>query len=296
MNKGLIFALILLSASFASYTYSVDVDRSGFASVTVSLEGGDAVNVSLPQDASSFRIVGGSYKLSGANASVSAGPSGLAVFSFSSAALTAKTDTGWKLSFSPPEGASIRIYAPPYASIESSFPQPDSISSEGSRLVVEVPYSKQITVYYSLAEPPESVQNPDFLVYAILVLALAILAAAAFMRGRNAPQPVPPAPAGQSSSRIPAERPAAQGNLPGLGMTAGKKGMMETFNENDLAIVNYLLGCGGKSRRNELERKTGISKSSLAMALNRLEKRKIIELDRTSTTHFVKLSDYFLRL
>ena len=287
MNKELLFALLMLSASFAAYSYTVDVDRSGVASVTVSLEGGDAVNVSLPQDATNFRIVGGSYKLSGANASVTAGPSGLAVFSFSTAALTAKTDSGWKLSFSPPEGASIRIYAPPYASIESSFPQPDSVSSEDSRLVVESPYSKQITVYYTLAEPPQSAQTTDYLVYAILVLALAMLAAAVFMRGRNpaAPRPSPPA-----------ERHLAKGNQPGLGMTSGKKEMMETFNGNDLAIVNYLLGCGGKSRRNELGRKTGISKSSLAMALNRLEKRKIIEMDRSSTTHFVKLSDYFLRL
>jgi uncharacterized membrane protein len=79
-------------------------------------------------------------------------------------------------------------------------------------------------------------------------------------------------------------------------MTGGKKEMMETFNENDLKIANFLLSAGGKSRRNDLERRSGISKSSLAMALNRLEKRKIIEIDRTSTTHFVKLSDYFLKL
>ena len=57
-----------------------------------------------------------------------------------------------------------------------------------------------------------------------------------------------------------------------------------------------LLSSSGKARRNELERRSEVSKSSLAMALNRLEKRKIIEIDRTATTHFVKLSDYFLRL
>jgi uncharacterized membrane protein len=90
--------------------------------------------------------------------------------------------------------------------------------------------------------------------------------------------------------------PVPQEKSPSLEVTSGKKEMMETFNENDLRIVNHLLQTQGKSRRNELERKTGISKSSLAMAINRLEKRKIIEIDRTATTHFVKLSDYFLKL
>ena len=286
MNKVQFFALLLLSVGFASYSYTVDVDRSGIASVTLSLEGGETVNVSLPEDASNFRMVGGSYLMAGSNASVSAGYSGLASFSFYTSMFTTKTNSGWKLSFSPPDGAIIRIYAPPYATIENSFPQPKSVSSDDSRLIIETPNSKQITVYYRLYEPPQSVRGPDYLPYVIIVLAALIIAAAVFLRGRN---PHPP----QLSA--PKAQPAGAEKAPRLGMSPGKNEMMETFNENDLTIVNHLLGCGGKSRRNELERKTGISTSSLAMALNRLEKRKIIEVDRTSTTHFVKLSDYFLR-
>ncbi|NYZ73687.1 hypothetical protein H0O00_00935 [Candidatus Micrarchaeota archaeon] len=284
MNKAHLFILLLLCASFASYTYSVDVDRSGVASVTLSMEGGDAVNVSLPEDAMNFRIVGGSYEMVNNTAMVSAGKTGLAVFSFSTSMLTKKTDSSWKLSFSPPDGAGVRIYAPPYATIENSFPQPKSVSSDDSRLAIEIPYSKQITVYYHLDELPQSEEGPDYLLYALIVLALLVIAAV-FLRGKLPPR---------SSAHI-AQPPAAE-KSPSLALTPGKKEMMETLNQNDLKIVNHLLGSGGKSRRNELERRTAISKSSLAMALNRLEKRKVIEMDRTSTTHFVKLSDYFLRL
>lgn len=283
------FVLIVLSASFASYTYTVDVDRSGFASVTLSMEGGNAVNVSLPDDASNFRIVGGSYRIANNTALVVAGASGFTTFSFSTALFTAKADSGWKLLFSPPQGAEVRIYAPPYATIENVFPQPKSVSSEDSRLIIETTSAKQVTVYYRLGEPPPPPAQPDYMIV-IIVTALLLVVVTVSAKGMQSifsarlQVTKPSAPAGG------AERP------PTLEVTPGKKDMMETFNENDLKIVSYLLGSGGKCRRNELERKTSISKSSLTMALNRLEKRKIIEIDRTSTTHFVKLSDYFLRL
>jgi uncharacterized membrane protein len=287
MNKALLAALFLLSASFAAYTYTVDADRSGFAAVTLSMEGGDSVNVSLPSDASDFRVVGGSYQVAGSQATVSAGPSGLATFSFSTSQFTEKADSGWKLSFSPPEGAAVRIYAPPYAAIEGAFPQPASVSSDGFRLVIEYAPDKRMTLYYRLEEPPPATAQPDFLLPAALAVLAAALIAANQLRG-GWKRPLPP-PERES-------RPIAEETAPTLRMTPGKKEMMETFNANDLAVVNNLLANGGKSRRNELERKAGVSKSSLAVALNRLERRKILDIDRTSTTHFVKLSDYFLRL
>ncbi|MCI0504218.1 hypothetical protein L0Y65_05940 [Candidatus Micrarchaeota archaeon] len=290
MNKVQLFAFLVLSASFASYTYTVDVDRSGSASVTLSLEGGDAVNVSMPQDASNIRMVGGSYSVMGNTSTVSAGPSGLAAFSFSTSLFTTKTESGWKLAFAPPEGAGVRIYAPPYSAIENSYPQPESVTSDDSRLVIEIAPSEHVSMYYRLGEVPRPNETWDYLPYALVVLAVLIVAAAVYSRGRAPALTRTNPPSASDASPASLERP------PSLDVGPGKKEMMETFNANDLTIVNHLLSCGGKSRRNELERKTGVSKSSLAMALNRLEKRKIIEIDRTSTTHFVKLSDYFLRL
>ncbi len=285
MNRTMLLALLAVSSVFAASTYTIDVARSGIASVTLSLDSGDAVEVGLPADAYDFRIVGGSYSISGGNATVTAGPSGLAVFSFTSSALTAKTDSGWKLSFSPPEGAEVRIYAPPYAVLGEVFPRPESVASDGSRLVIETPYSRQITAYYKLEEQPQAPEQQEILL-PLAIIASALVLAAAFLHGRKS----------QAAMPAPLVRPAAAERPPGLEMSAGKREMMETFNANDLKIVNRLLECGGKSRRNELERRSEISKSSLAMALNRLEKRKIIEMDRTATTHFVRLSDYFLRL
>ncbi|MEW6035770.1 MAG: hypothetical protein AB1529_04100 [Candidatus Micrarchaeota archaeon] len=292
MNKPIVALLVILSLSAATHVFTVDVDRSGLSSVTVSMQGGENVSVALPSDASDIRIVGGSYRLSNGSASIVPGQSGFTTFSFTTSLFTSKTDSSWRLSFSPPDGASVRVFMPSYASIQNSFPQPDSVSSLNSRTELSFGFSKLLTVYYKLDEVPQATDEgiPQIYLIGAALLIAAVIAAIALRGGTktvfvSAPpiQPAPPASAPQEKQ-------------PTLDLTAGKKEMMETFNENDTKIVNYLLSSEGKSRRNELERKTSISKSSLAMAINRLEKRKIIEIDRTSTTHFVKLSDYFMRL
>ncbi len=283
MNKLYFLLLGLLFTSHASLIYTVDIDRSGFSSVTLSLEDEQGANVTLPEDARNFRIVGGSYSKVNDTAIVMAGKTGFATFSFSSDALTSKTDSTWKLLLFPPARSTTLIYMPPYATVEDSFPQPRRVSAEDSRAQLEIGYSNNITVHYRLEEQPLPVAESDmpafYILAAAIVLASAAVIVSIILRG---------------GTLIPSRQ--KEEKKPTLGMTAGKKEMMETFNENDTKIVDFLLSKRGKSRRNELERETGISKSSLAMALNRLEKREVIEIDRTSTTHFVKLSERFLRL
>ncbi len=274
MNRLFLTLLAVLAVSSASMVYTINTDRSGFSSVTLSIEGGESANVSLPADANSFRIVGGSYETMNDTAVVSSGASGITTFSFSSKTLTTKTDSGWKLFFSPAEGSAVRVYMPPFASITDSFPQPQRVSSEDSTTVLELDYSKTVSIYYSLDEVPQPAADSSAMyILAAVIIAAGAIAAALILR-----------------------TPKKAESRPSLSITAGKKEMMETFNENDMKIVGYLLEQKGKAKRNELERKTGISKSSLAMALNRLEKRKIIEIDRGATTHFVRLSEYFLKL
>jgi uncharacterized membrane protein len=302
MNKLAFLAIFLVSAAFASHTYTVDINRDGLSYVTLSLEGQENASVPLPDDAMDVRIVGGSYSMENGIAIVQTGKSGLASFSYTTNLFTTKTQSGWKLSFSAPEGAIVNVYMPPYATLDNIFPQQTSVSSDGSRAVVGFSDPGSVTVFYSLGEPPaqQADQTPLYMLAGAVLLAAAIIAGSVVLGGRPhpaTPQPSAPHAAAPPHAPAPAAAPPAPAEKqPTLDMTAGKKEMMETFNSNDLKIADFLLSSGGRCRRNELERKTGISKSSLAMALNRLEKRKIVELDRTSTTHFVKLSDYFLRL
>ncbi len=277
MNKALLLLMVLMSSAFASELLTIDVERSGLASVVLSLEGEESVSIALPQDASNFRIVGGSYESINGTATVSPGQSGFTTFSFSSSALTTKTADGWKLVFTASNSSTAVVYMPAHAVISSSSPKPLKVSADDSRTSLEFP-GGPITLEYVLGELPETkTSDSSYLLIAAALLAIAIVAAAFLLRSK---QQVKTQKEKKSS----------------LAMTPGKKEMMQTFNENDKTIVNHLLSCEGKSKRNDLERKTSISKSSLAKAINRLEKRRIIEIDRTSTTHFVKLSEYFLKL
>lgn len=291
MNKQVFLLIIAMFCAHASMVYTVDVDRAGFASITLSMEGGGSAEVALPRDAGNFRIVGGSYSIANSSASVVPGKLGFTTFSFSSNMLTEKTGASWKLYAYPPEGAETAIYMPAYTTIEEFSSQPEKVSAEDSRTLVEMGDSGPVQISYMLDEQPVSEAGEDlFFFYLIAGIAALLLAREAMLRF---PANVPKA--------LPIERGVeAQGKKAGPGatleMTPGKEEMMETFNRNDLKVVNFLLENGGKSRRNLLERKAGISKSSLSMAIRRLERRKIIEIDRTSTTHFVKLSEKFLTL
>jgi uncharacterized membrane protein len=277
MNKALLLLVVLATSAFASELLTINIERSGIASVILSLEGEHSSAISLPSDASNFRIVGGSFSVLNGTAQVTPGPSGFTTFSFSSSVLTTKTPDGWKLFFEAPSTSNVTLYMPAYAVITSSSPKPMKVSADESRPSLEFS-GGPIALEYELSAAPEPVQSDSsFILIAAFVLAAGMVAAAIILRNK---------PHGKT----------VREKTPSLLMTGGKKEMMETFNENDKAIVGFLLSSQGKSKRNELERKTGISKSSLAKAINRLEKRKIIEIDRTSTTHFVKLSEYFLKL
>ena len=105
MNKPVFLLLCMLFASHASLIYTIDTDRSGFSSITLSAESEERAEVVLPGDAGNFRVVGGSYSIVNDTAYIEAGKSGFVTFSFSSSMLTAKTTSGWKLRFFPAEGA-----------------------------------------------------------------------------------------------------------------------------------------------------------------------------------------------
>lgn len=281
MNKICLIALLLISACFASLTYTVDVDRSGFTHATLSLDGAQNTSITLPSDATDFMIAGGAYRLSNGTAFIEPGVGGFTTFSFTTDLLTTKTASGWRLSFIAPADASVQIYLPEYSVVGQMEPAPRTVSSEGARTVLLMDDPGPVTIDYHLVDiPTQDATDPSALGFlAVAAVIIAVCAGVWFLTNAH-----------RKPQKAGAERP------PTTNMTPGKRAMMETLNGNDMIIVNLLISKGGRSRRNELERRSGISKSSLAMALNRLEKRKLVEIDRTSTTHFIRLSESFLRL
>jgi uncharacterized membrane protein len=72
--------------------------------------------------------------------------------------------------------------------------------------------------------------------------------------------------------------------------------VVKMLSNNEKKIVLMLKEEKGEMKRNNLEKKSKISKSSLAHALNKLEDKNIIKIDKSFTTHKIKLNDWFLGL
>ncbi|MFH1225010.1 MAG: hypothetical protein V1676_04365 [Candidatus Diapherotrites archaeon] len=71
---------------------------------------------------------------------------------------------------------------------------------------------------------------------------------------------------------------------------------MKALSENERKVISLLASAGGEMKRNILERKSGLAKSSLASCLNMLERKNVVIIDKTSTTHFIRFTDWFKEL
>lgn len=69
--------------------------------------------------------------------------------------------------------------------------------------------------------------------------------------------------------------------------------LLSSLTENERIVINLLMEHGGELLRTEISRGTNLPKSSLAMALKKLEDRKIIEIDKTFTIHRIKFTEWF---
>lgn len=76
-------------------------------------------------------------------------------------------------------------------------------------------------------------------------------------------------------------------------ITEGQMNIIRTANPNASKIITLLLRHNNHMKRTELEKESGLAKSSLASTLNSLEKKGIIAIDRSFHIHHIKLSDWF---
>ena len=74
------------------------------------------------------------------------------------------------------------------------------------------------------------------------------------------------------------------------------KNLIKTLSDNEQKIVGLLAENNGEMKRNKLERASALAKSSLASALNQLERKNIVKVDKAYVTHYVRLTDWFKSL
>lgn len=260
----LAFALVMLLAGALAVTanYNVVVAENGNSLVAIALSGQGEVSVPLPIDATP--TVSGALYVNTANGiDLTVSSSGTANVLYQSSTLTEKGES-WQFSLELSDAAknSVTLSLPSSATVGTTTPKAEIANVGGSTNVIWGSAAGTVGAEYSFggtpAAPPkrESADN-GWLLY--LIVAIAIIAAvAAWLRLKK----------------------------------KARDKVLNTLSGNERKVMHLLAESGGM-RRNELEHKSGLAKSSLASTLAQLEKRNLAVVDRGNTVHFVRPSDWF---
>ncbi|MEW6328580.1 MAG: hypothetical protein AB1468_00535 [Candidatus Micrarchaeota archaeon] len=282
----------LAHAAGIGANYEIIVSQNGNAFVLATFSGEGTLDVSFPSDVTSPYVKGALYTKSGNSITLSLTGDRMATVSYRTSALTQKTGKAWGLSLPLPENltnAYVSVALPKSVSISKLTPSDGIVMSEEDSIVVAWASGAGlggVSLEYEFAqttEPPIQTQQPAFDWNTIGMLVLAVAAVIALV-----------ALAVWVYPRLKTEQKKSAGA--GFCITEGMRNVLKALNENDVKVVEELANAGGEMRRSELERKSGIAKSSLALSLDRLEEKGILKIDKQTTTHRVSLTEWFRSL
>jgi uncharacterized membrane protein len=285
-----VLLFFLLSLSYAqgiSANYEVIANQDGNVFVLATFSGDGTVLVPLPPDVNAPYVKGALYSKSNGSVLLSLTGDRMATVSYRTNDLARKSNEAWSFSLILPSNLTnvyVSLSLPKSASVSEVNPSNGLIMSEQESLVVAWAASsglREVRVGYELAKGPDGGgEKPDaksvfdwtgivMILGALLLLAI-IVGALFYWRSKNAKK--------------------------SLLVTEGMRNVMKALNENDVRILETVMKSCGEMKRSELERKSEIAKSSLALSLDRLEEKGFVKIDKETTTHRVSLSEWFRSL
>jgi len=267
----LLVIVLLMGSVFALESdYEVILKENGQALVLITLEGEGVVSLPFYDDVEDINVKGGLYLLEDNNLDVSIGSSGGATVAFVTNLLTKKQGEKWQLELDVLDGTrEIKLHAPENLIVIKSDPNV-LIEKDDVITLYWQNNINSITLEYKFDEgsfnESDERQVPLWAIFfsllGIIVVALGIYV----LKIRKKPK----------ENR--------------------KEDLMRTLLKNERTIVTILLNHEDGIRRNELERESQISKSSLASSLYNLERKKLIDINKNQTVHFIKLKRWFYEL
>jgi uncharacterized membrane protein len=287
-SKALVFILLLAgSVSATSGDINIVVSENGNAFTIIVLEGEGTIEIPLPLDVSDPVVKGCLYVHSADGIEVSLTEDDVATVAYKTTLLTSKEGDGWVLEAGLPELGESRILVslPGEAIIRDSHPPAGIMDANDSKNLVwentntiNVSYTYPAAVSTTLEaqttpttlkeeEPSKLMAVVGWITLAVVLLLM--LATAVYT-------------ALKMYHRFRRTR-----------ITEGMANVMKTMSGNEYKVVDTLLKHGGGMKRSGLERAAGISKSSLSVALNNLERKGVLEVNREYTAHYVELTEWF---
>ncbi|MFH1448204.1 MAG: hypothetical protein ABIG39_05035 [Candidatus Micrarchaeota archaeon] len=284
--------------------YEVIVNQEGDAFVFATFSGPGGVVVPLPSDVNAPYVKGAMYTKENNSLFLSVTGDRMATVSYRTNEIAQWFGNNWRASITLPENLTntyISIALPKSATVSDVGPGDGVIMSESDSLVIAWASGgalERVWVNYGFSNNGGNGNPIDggddvgigfqfgaFWIFLMGIVgglfAILALAAIVYYLFRK-----------KSGKR---DEPDTSGNET-VTATQGMRNLMKALNENDVRIIEKLIGTGGEMRRSDLERKSGIPKSSLALSLDRLEKKGIVKIGREMTTHLVSLTEWFRSL
>ena len=269
--KPVVVVLLVLAMLPAVWgaSYNILVQESGNSIVLATLEGSGLHTIELPTDAQP-EVRGALYLQEGNILSLSIGSTEKAIIAYQTSTFTSK-DNAWKLNINLDAPAKVSL--PLSANILSVTP--DAFVKETNVKTIEFQEgSAEITYQIENIDLQSYLDNLDtnkfetIVTYVVIAALFLILLVGLFFLIKR-PKRVKQA------------------------KTSHKNNVLKTLSNNEKKVVQIILENNNSAKRSHIERETKLAKSSLASTLTQLENKKIVEVDKTHTTHFVKLTGWF---
>ncbi len=295
----LFFLVSTVCAQSMGANYEVIANAEGDAFVFSTFNGQGSILIQLPSDVDAPYVRGGMYSLENEAILLSVTGDRMVTVSYRTKKLVTQTGNDLSFSLDLPENLSntyVSVALPKEAIVTQVTPADGVVMSEDDSVIVAWASSKmiqRIKVDYRFSDdngggkPIDNGSDDNFFqlgffgivaVAGFILFCLIILIAIAFMFLRRKPLK---------------EKPREESELIA---TEGMRNLMKALNENDVKIIQSIIDSSGEIKRNELERKSGIAKSSLALSLDRLEKKGILKINKETTTHYISLTEWFRSL
>jgi len=292
----LVFFLIPLASAEVNGDYHIVVDEDGKALIFLLLEGNGTINLPLPLDVEEIEVDGALTFDAENGLDVVVSDDETASLIYKTDLLTVEKDGEVEMEMTLPEldSISILVSLPPEAQIKAVKPKASVTPSPQSVNILwtfTYPSPKTFKIGYSLPPetsqplsttstsltssssttsfPPSKISHLPKSYVMFMLLIFVVFGGVAYLTFKRL-----------FSSKV-------------IRPTAGQERIMKTLTGNEYKIVEILIQHGGGMKRNQLEKISNLSKSSLAGALFNLERRGILIVDKSNVVHYVELSDWF---
>lgn len=269
------FTLLLcaspVNADVTKVEYLVIIEDNGNVVVTISMEGSGLITVPVQEDVEEINVEGALYIKENDSIEISIGDTEEAFILYTTSMLTSKSGNEWNFDMPLANSENLEVTVAMPKDTNIMLTEPNAVIESGEILQLHW-YGDMDEIgikYYfdtDIGEIPEDAGNVLYSMGLLFTTAVVIAGIFIHMKRRK------------------------------IRRIGKKQNIMNTLPPNEVDIVQTLMDNGGAMKRSVMERKLDIAKSSLAASLKNLERKNILEVDRTSASHYVRFTEWFNEL